>query len=148
MVDGNNKRVANLKTVETVSQRLKHARTQRQWTQAHLAIAAGLTTGAVGNIEAGMRQAKGSLPALAEALGVSYAWLANGTGEMLIAKPVLLPSGLTPGALELGQLYDMIPAEQRIKRAQAFAAASAAILAVLEAPASAPSRPGRKTPAP
>lgn len=148
MVANNNKRVASLGGVETVSQRLKHARTQRQWTQAHLATAAGLTTGAVGNIEAGMRQAKGSLPALAEALGVSYAWLAHGTGEMFIAKPALFPSGLTPGAFELGQLYDLIPAEQRIKRAQAFAAASAAIVAVLEAPASAPAAPGRKTPAP
>ncbi len=69
--------------MKTVSERLKHAREWKGWTQAQLAVAADVSTGTVGNIEAGLRQSKGSIPQIADALGVSYQWLANDKGEML-----------------------------------------------------------------
>lgn len=137
-----------MENVKTVAARLKIARDHKEWKQAQLAAAAGVSTGTVGNIEAGIRQSPGSLPLLAQALGVSHAWLAYGKGDMLA--PTSGPANsehLTPGALELGMLYDLIPATQRIKRAQAFTAAAAAIVAVLEGHASAQPAPGRKTPA-
>lgn len=39
---------------------------------------------------------------------------------------------LTPAAEDLGYLYDMIPVSDRIRRSQAYSAASAAIVEVLE----------------
>ncbi len=42
------------------------------------------------------------------------------------------PEQLSPSAVEIGLLYDMIPAADRIRRAQAYNAATAAIVAVLE----------------
>lgn len=134
-----------MEPVKTVATRLKIARDHKGWKQAQLAAAAGVSTGTVGNIEAGIRQSPGSLPMLAEALGVSHAWLAYGKGEMILSNESA-NGALTPGALELAMLYDMIPVAQRIKRAQAFTAAAAAIVAVLEERASAQPTPGRKTP--
>lgn len=141
-----------MENVKTIADRLKTARSHKQWKQAQLAAAAGVSTGTVGNIEAGIRQSAGSLPLLAEALGVSHAWLAYGKGEMLPAVPAPAgaaggESGLSSGAVELAMLYDMIPVAQRIKRAQAFTAAAAAIVAVLEGHASVQPAPGQRTPA-
>ena len=70
--------------MKTIAIRLKHARDQRGWTQAQLAIAADVSTGTVGNIESGARQSKGSLPQIAEALSISHKWLATGAGEMRV----------------------------------------------------------------
>jgi len=69
--------------METIAARLKKAREWKGWKQSQLAVAADVSTGTIGNIEAGIRQAKGSIPQIADALGVSYQWLANGQGEML-----------------------------------------------------------------
>ena len=71
--------------METIAFRLKKAREWKGWKQSQLAIAADVSTGTIGNIEAGIRQAKGSIPQIADALGVSYQWLANGKGDMLPA---------------------------------------------------------------
>lgn len=71
--------------MKTIAERLKHAREIRGWTQTQLAIAAEVSTGTIGNIESGVRQAKGSLPQIAEALSISHKWLANGTGDMKIS---------------------------------------------------------------
>lgn len=70
--------------MKTVADRLKYAREQRGWTQAQLAVAADVSTGTIGNIESEARQAKGSLPQIAEALCISHKWLATGTGEIRI----------------------------------------------------------------
>lgn len=71
--------------MKTIAERLKAAREWKGWKQAQLAVAADVSTGTIGNIEAGIRQSKGSIPQIAAALGVDYQWLANGKGEMLPA---------------------------------------------------------------
>lgn len=68
--------------MKTIAERLKSCREAKGWSQAQLAIAAGVSTGTIGNIESGARQSKGSLPQIAEALGCSGKWLATGQGEM------------------------------------------------------------------
>ena len=42
------------------------------------------------------------------------------------------PTELTPSAVEIAVLFDMIPLSDKIKRAQAFNAASMAIMQVLQ----------------
>ena len=42
------------------------------------------------------------------------------------------PSELTPAAVELGVLFDMIPQSDKLSRAKAFNAASTAIMQVLQ----------------
>ena len=59
-----------------------YCREQKKWTQFQLAAAAGVGQSTISMTESGERQSKGSLPAIAEALGVSYKWLLTGTGEM------------------------------------------------------------------
>ena len=68
--------------METIAERLKHARKEKGWTQGQLATAAGVSQGAVGNIESGNRQSKSTLIELAEVLEVSYKWLSSGEGAM------------------------------------------------------------------
>lgn len=71
-------------TMKTVAARLKHAReTHRHWSQNELAVAAGVSQSTVGNIEAGLREGRFTMPKLAKALGVSLEWLADGEGDML-----------------------------------------------------------------
>lgn len=72
----------------SLAQRLKKAREIKGWSQPHLALVADVSTSTVGMIESGARQNKGSLPALAEALGVRYKWLISGEGEMLESTPI------------------------------------------------------------
>lgn len=69
-------------TLKTLAERLVWARTRKDWTQPHLATVAGVSTSTVGMIETGQRQNKGSLPALAEALGVRHKWLLAGEGPV------------------------------------------------------------------
>lgn len=78
--------IVMITNVKTISERLKHARERRGWTQGKLAVTAGLSQGTIGNIESGARQAKASLIAIAEALGVNYKWLAEGQGPELSSK--------------------------------------------------------------
>lgn len=81
----------------------------------------------------------------AEYLGVNPNWLATGAGEMfgadykLVAEAgryeiasVQRPNEPSPSAMELALLFDEIPASDRVRRARAYAAASAAILDVLQ----------------
>lgn len=68
--------------MKTIAERLKFARDKKGWVQAQLAVAAGVSTGTIGNIESGARQSKGSLPQIAEALGINHKWLADGVGSM------------------------------------------------------------------
>lgn len=100
--------------MKTLSERLKHARKTKEWTQGHLAAACGLTQSAIGNIEAGTREAKGSLPQIAQALGISYQWLAFGTGEMTQLDQI---GGVTftPQAESLAVMFDALPNDQRLR---------------------------------
>lgn len=84
-----------------IANRLKAAREWKGWKQAQLAVAADVSTGTIGNIEAGIRQSKGSVPQIAKALGVSYEWLANGVGEML---PKVSPSNHPVAPVNKAQL--------------------------------------------
>lgn len=69
-----------------IATRLKMARDMRGLTQCALAVAAGVTQGAIGNIESGTRRGLQSLPALAKALRVSHDWLAYGEGDKAFEK--------------------------------------------------------------
>ena len=129
--------------METVAQRLKIAREAKGWNQRKLALASGLTPSAIGNIEAGTRQAKGSLPQIADALGISYRWLAHGEGDMKSTDQGPAHSTLSPHAIELAEMFDLIPATDRIRRAQAYTQAMTAIVSVLEGRATA--LPERRT---
>ena len=79
--------------MKTIAERLVFARKSKGpiWTQRHLAIAAGVSTGTIGNMELGLRGATGSipgtLPQIARALGVNFDWLAYGTGDISPADP-------------------------------------------------------------
>lgn len=65
--------------------------------------------------------------------GYSADWLAEEKGEKMAGfLPAQDFAGLTPGAIEIAALYDIIPVSNRIKRVQAYNAATAAILAVIE----------------
>jgi hypothetical protein len=68
--------------------------------------------------------------AVADYLKVSPEWLLKGTGQMAVQRSA--PSSLTPAAIEIAALFDMIPVTDKIKRAQAFNAATMAILQVLQ----------------
>lgn len=125
--------------MKTLAERLKYARDRKGWTQAQVAVAADLSTGTVGNIEAGIRQAKGSLPQIAEALGVSYKWLANGIGDIDDKFAPGASNGLSPEALSLGLLFDEI--KGRVPRAEAYGEASSAIIKILRSQETVPSAP-------
>lgn len=68
--------------VQTLPQRIRWARDQKGWTQSKLALAAEVSTSTVGMIESGARINKGSLPQLADALGVQFKWLLHGVGDV------------------------------------------------------------------
>lgn len=67
--------------METIDQRLKWAREKRELTQMQLAELAGVSTGTIGNIEAGTRKNPRELLAIAHAVGVSAEWLKSGRGS-------------------------------------------------------------------
>jgi hypothetical protein len=70
--------------------------------------------------------------AVAEYLKVSSDWLLNEEGPMEPRTSVNAPTELTPSAIEIAVLFDMIPLTDKIRRAQAFNAASTAIMQVLQ----------------
>ena len=62
---------------------------------------------------------------------------------MEVRPAVSAPSTLTPAAVELAALFDMIPVDDKVRRATAFGAASTAIMQVLQgAPATPLGLPG------
>lgn len=68
--------------MDTLGKRLKTAREAKKLSQAELAKKAGVTTGAIGNIEAESRKNPRDLLSIAAALGVSPHWLQTGQGSM------------------------------------------------------------------
>jgi transcriptional regulator with XRE-family HTH domain len=77
--------------VKTIAERLKYARGLRKLSQTQLAERVGVKQSAVGNIEAGVREGLGTLPQLAEALGIRLKWLRDHTGPMEETATVLTP---------------------------------------------------------
>lgn len=61
-----------------IAARLKEARLENEWSQDTLAKKSGVSQGTIGNIESGARLSHGSLPRIAEALGVRHNWLRDG----------------------------------------------------------------------
>lgn len=136
-----------------VAKRLKEARSLKDWNQAQLAVAAGVSPGTIGNIESGARQSKGSLPQIAKALGVRHDWLANGIDPMYEKPkpPSEMGNGGGPSsqAALLAILFDKLDNDV-VLRAQVFNRASEVILRTLQgteapqAPEPAPQIPAKK----
>ena len=143
----NHERVDTIEIMKSIAERLKIARNRKKWTQAQLAAAAGVSTGTVGNIEAGIRQSPGSLPQLAEVLGVSHAWLAHGKGEMMALISSAKQENFSTLAADLARLFDALPEHQMLTRSRVYAAAAQIILQALDLLENAPLPPSRKTPA-
>lgn len=70
--------------------------------------------------------------AVAAFLKVNSRWLLTGEGPMEVSVQVNAPTELTPAAIELAVLFDMIPQTEKLSRAKAFNAASTAIMQVLQ----------------
>lgn len=88
--------------MKTLGERLRAARDAKQISQQELARRAGVSPGAIGNLEAGSRKSPRNLLAIAAALGVSPHWLETGIGSMsdhvLVAEPATFSSlGISPG---------------------------------------------------
>lgn len=81
--------------------------------------------------------------------GYSALWLADEQGEKMAiqqAAPPPTPDGLTPGAIEIAALYDLIPISDRIARVKAYNAATSAILAIARpSPSTVEPDPDQKT---
>lgn len=118
------------------------------FTRAQLAGAAKLTPAAVTHwMSGGTAELKGPTAAALQALtGYSAAWIATGAlpkklepkhytleaqgGQFEVAKTQQEPA--TPVAMEIALLFDEIPVQDRIRRTQAYNAATQAILGILE----------------
>lgn len=70
--------------------------------------------------------------AVAAFLKVNSKWLLKELGPMELDASVQAPSELTPAAIELAVLFDMLPQSDKLSRAKAFNAASTAIMQVLQ----------------
>lgn len=68
--------------MNTFAERLRYARNLRNYTQAEVAGACGLSQGAIANYESGSRAAPKDIFGLAEALRVNAFWLLHGKGDM------------------------------------------------------------------
>jgi transcriptional regulator with XRE-family HTH domain len=95
----------------SVGSRVREARLRAGLTQAQLAEKAGMTKGAVSQLEIGESQSSTRLASIALALGVSAIWLQTGRGDLATVytqAPTLPPSTLERVDLmerELLQLY-------------------------------------------
>ena len=68
--------------MRTLAERLAWARQEKGWSQPELARVAGVKNqSTVGMLESGARKSSSYIPALANALGVSALWLADGKGS-------------------------------------------------------------------
>lgn len=74
--------------------------------------------------------------AVAAFLKVNSRWLLTGEGPMELGATVSAPTELSPAAIELAVLFDMISQTDKLNRAKAFNAASTAIMQVLQDAAS------------
>jgi transcriptional regulator with XRE-family HTH domain len=132
--------------MNTLSERLQHALATRDKSPAELARAVKKTESAVSQWLSGETKSlrSESLIAACAFLGCHPAWLYSGklpsgldkAEEKIepvaaaIAPPVSKPL-ITASAIELAAIYDMIPIEHRLLRAEAFSLATTAIAEVL-----------------
>lgn len=136
-----------MSTVENLATRARKRRIELGLKQAEVARASGLKQSDVSKIENGKIQKTTAMIGLAKALQCNPRWLAYGQGGMIVEAASANPeTELTPGAVDLARLYDMLPVHDRIRRAQAYAAATAAIVEVLELPSSVQQVLSRKKP--
>ena len=68
--------------MKTLAERLVWARTQKELSQSELAKLAGVSQSTIGNLESGLRLSARRIANIADALGVSALWLAEGVGEI------------------------------------------------------------------
>lgn len=97
--------------MKNLAEQVKYVRGLREWTQAQLAAASGVSTSTIGNIEADLRLARGNIPQIAEALGVNFKWLSEGVGDMDI--PKVEPDLIAQEMESLRALYENVPPETR-----------------------------------
>lgn len=95
--------------MNTFADRLRHARTSRQLSQAQLAQAAKLSQSAISNYETKHRATSRGIMQLAAALEVSPKWLAEGIGPMESPPTGALQEASAPGR-------DIHPAQWPFKR--------------------------------
>lgn len=89
--------------MSAIGKRITEARQRRGWSQETLAERAGVTQGAVTNWERGIRLPRGrQMLALAEALGVSPAWIM----EPLYGHPELAGASLPDQVADLRRRLD------------------------------------------
>lgn len=69
--------------MNTIADRIRSVRRQRNMSQAKLANLANLTQGAISHLESGRNASTKELPIIAAVLGVNSLWLATGQGEMI-----------------------------------------------------------------
>lgn len=85
--------------MSNIASRLKATRLEKAWSQDVLAKKSGVSQGTIGNIESGARRSYGSLPRIAEALGVRNNWLRDGElpkYELAIEQQIKLTEKLYP----------------------------------------------------
>lgn len=68
--------------MDTLQERLIHARKQKQMSQAQLGKAIGKSQSAIAALETGRNKASTDIAKIANALGISAIWLETGQGEM------------------------------------------------------------------
>lgn len=76
-------------SMQTLAERLIWARTRRNWSQSQLADVAGVSQGTIANLENGVSLTARKIVAIAAALDVSSAWLAEGRGEVNASEDTL-----------------------------------------------------------
>lgn len=112
--------------------RLREARRYARLTQGELSAKTGIAQSTISTAER-LGASSTDTVTYAKACGVSAVWLASGDGPMVgDPGPTTEIDLLSDGALEIAAYYDLIPTSNRIKRVQAYNAATAAIRAVLE----------------
>lgn len=102
-----------------------------------VAAVAGCSVQNIGMILANAKGADQTLAARSHAkvaafLRVNPDWLLDEVGTMEAPNVVNAPRDLTPAAVEIASLFDMIPSSDKIRRAQAFNAATDSIILVLQ----------------
>jgi len=86
--------------MESIAERLKHAREAAGLTQPELAAKIGVSQGTIGNIETGLRKRPRDLLAIATTLGVDPHWLE--TGKTPYSPTIMKPhSNPLPHSLEI-----------------------------------------------
>ena len=129
-----------IEPMSILAQRLKEARLAKGplWTQKHLAVAAGVSTGTIGMMESGKRGNKesipGTTPQIAKALGVRFEWLAYGQeprfeDEVSIVNSLAhMEAELQRRLMEIASLLNSVPVE---RQTEAYIAATQTLIRYL-----------------